>query len=121
MRFLVQGIAIMFAVFPSIVSAQSSYDDAASSCRQVEEAQQQQKMRNAVGTGPDVVENVIKFYSDLFGKPQSARRNAFGVVLDWTLANRGGRAHENVKPLERSIVVLILNDDISASCTVSDP
>jgi hypothetical protein len=30
MRFLVQGIAIMFAVFPSIVSAQSSYDDAVS-------------------------------------------------------------------------------------------
>jgi hypothetical protein len=117
LRLLILAVAM---TFPCLASAQSAMDDALGSCRPVKETEQ--KMRDAVGSGPDAADRAVKFYSDLLGTPQYENRLPIGVELSWTLPYKAGaaRPHEEGKSFTRHVMVTIMGF-AGASCTITLP
>jgi hypothetical protein len=101
MRFFVIALA---ALFPAVASAQST------PCPGAEE---QQAMLVVVGTGPKAIENAVKFYSDLYGRPLRESRTSDRVALQWILPETANQA----LPVARNIVIRLgIGDKPSVFC-----
>lgn len=85
MRLLVLALA---AVFPTLASAQS-LTAMMNSCPSFSELADMQK---TVGSGPGAIENAVRFYSSLYGRPQSEKQAPKEVTLTWALPKASKRS-----------------------------
>ncbi|MBR0834322.1 hypothetical protein JQ612_14105 [Bradyrhizobium manausense] len=84
MRYFVLALSV---VFPAVAAAQSMH---------CPDAKEQQAMLDTVGTGPDAIENAVKFYSKLRGKPIREIKITDGVVLQWIVPETAKSANPAV-------------------------
>jgi hypothetical protein len=77
------------------------------------DAKEQQAMPDVVGTGPDAVENAVKFYSNLYGKPLRESKTPDGVALQWIDPETAKLA----TPIALNIIVRVgVRGKLSVSC-----
>ena len=67
-------VSVLAAVFSALASAHSML---------CPDAKQHQAVLDVAGTRPDAVENIVKFYSELYGKPSRESRTPDGASLQW--------------------------------------
>jgi hypothetical protein len=113
MRFAI--VLVIIASLPGFASAQTATEPQ-NSCSQAEALQGE--MIKAAGFGEDRADNIIKFYTGLFGTPQSVNKRKFAVELGWNgEGNFGGR----VEPLQRRIVVFTNKEVPQLLCVIAEP
>jgi hypothetical protein len=106
-RFMRLLVLALTALFPTIALAQSAV------LNECPNADDLRKMELTAGTGQNALENAERFYSSLYGKPQTKMRAADKVTLTWVLPNWHGQS----KTLTRTITVSI-NPQPTTSCNV---
>jgi len=66
-----------------------------------------------LGTGADAIENTVRFYSNLYGRPARESRTPDSVALQWILPETAKEA----LPIARNIVIRVgIGDKPSIFC-----
>lgn len=107
MRLFIFALVVMV---PTSASAQSALE-LLNACPNANELM---KAGKTAGSGPEALENAVKFYLSPYGNPQSKSRGGDEITLTWVVPQAQGQS----KTLTRTIT-LTLGREVAGSCNVS--